>query len=224
MPAGKLRGRVVADGDYPTKGLTVHVRAMSTPNDDRYSVLEYVDSPPVPLFLASEADVITDSDGRFEIPEMACGWLSIDLPGGLNKPYQYQMEEPVDCREAMAKELTLQLRKAVHVHGKCQLIGSNAKLTQFRIGCTRSHKPSSWYPGYEFFVNVDDKGRFEFYSLPGEVSACVDDRKEPELDRFPDWAVSEPEGWNRGCPGMENDYWHSDVHWRRTDPRKDVAL
>jgi uncharacterized GH25 family protein len=191
MPAGQLRGRVVADGPYPVHGLTVHVKTMSEAADWSYTPREYVDGPQVLSFLSSEATATTDSQGRFEIPVIAHGWVNFDIPNGLNKPYQYLKpdqrngEQPPEFRQGNKSELVFRLRKAVNVYGTLVLNGTNKRPSQFRIACAETHK-SQWFDhSVAFLVDIDDGGKFSFYSLPGEGWLSVRTRERPVLDYVP---------------------------------------
>jgi hypothetical protein len=191
MSVGKLQGRVVADGPYSVQGLNVHVKTMSHPASRSYAVLEYINSPPVPSFQSSEATVTTDSEGRFEIPVIAHGWIDFKIDGGLNRPYQYvesdywKDEKPPEFRQGGTSPIEFRLRKAVHVHGKLMVHGSNERPSQFRIACAETHK-SDWFDSdIAFLVDVDDKGNFDYFSLPGIQRISVRTRNNPILDFMP---------------------------------------
>jgi hypothetical protein len=181
LPAEKVHGRVVADGPCALEGLAIHIKTMSTPEDHSYGV--YAPSPP---FLLCETTVITDSQGRFESPRIAHGWLNIKIQDGLNKPFQYLAKTPLEFR-GDPSELVIRLRKAVHISGRLRLFNSDARPSQFRIaGCETRDTPQGSY-AFRFFANIDDQGRFDFYSLPGIENLCVVPRQDPELDRVPGW-------------------------------------
>jgi len=184
MLAGKMRGRVVADSAYPVQGLMVHIKTMSTAVDQSY----WAESS----FLSAEETVTTDSQGRFDIPTIAYGWMKIEIPNGLNKEYQYRTGEPMEFRQGDFAEVVVRLRKAVHVHGVLRLFGSDVRPTRFQIVCgpIGDYTPPivAGYATDDFGVNIDGKGRFDYYALPGEQWLGVKRREDPIFSfRWAEW-------------------------------------
>ena len=189
MPAGKLRGRVVADGPYSTSSLTVHIKTMSETADWSYTPRQYVDGPPVPPFMSSEATVTTDSEGRFEIPVMAYGWVDLKVQDGLNKPYQYADVDASGVapkfEPATESELVFRLRKAINVRGRLVLKNTDEVPSKFWIACAKTYSSRRFNYTVAFLVDVDVQGNFSFYSLPGHGWIGIRSRNQPILGYAP---------------------------------------
>lgn len=73
----------------------------------------------------------------------------------------------------------------MRVHGKLIANGTKQPLSMFRIACAESHK-SEWFDNdVAFLVDVNDKGEFSFYSLPGEGWLSVRTKTFPRLSYIP---------------------------------------
>ena len=71
------------------------------------------------------------------------------------------------------------------MHGKLIANGTKQPLSMFRIACAESHK-SEWFDNdVAFLVDVNDKGEFSFYSLPGEGWLSVRTKTFPRLSYIP---------------------------------------
>jgi hypothetical protein len=71
-----------------------------------------------------------------------------------------------------------------------------------------------------FFVDLGKTGKFDFYSLPGDIVVYVDERREPELDHLPDWESSDPRGANEGQEGLVSSFRGHGAFWQRLETRR----
>jgi hypothetical protein len=107
--------------------------------------------------ISASAQATTDAEGRFEIPALAEGWMSISMPDLRSAPW---LSPPIPVREFPARgttEIELRLARAVRIHGV------------LRDRATGKAPPDSGVASRQGIAMCSADGRYEFYHLPGKT-------------------------------------------------------
>ncbi|HEV3024298.1 MAG TPA: hypothetical protein VGX76_17605, partial [Pirellulales bacterium] len=163
---GRIQGRIEAPDRALVEGVGVYV--VSYP----------FEQPPPADFTLGSASVVSDADGKFEVPALAEGKLMhIFASAPLDQAFLSVPPENVSLVAGKTAELTIPLRPAVRVRGVVREKASGKPLVGVAVGLLDGHGGSAGVP-----TSVD--GRFEFLHLPGQVRMYLFFGKPREL---PGW-------------------------------------
>jgi protocatechuate 3,4-dioxygenase beta subunit len=120
-PVGRVAGRLVAPGDEPIRGVTVHATTL----DGGYAGSGRRGS----------AIVACDPRGQFEIPAIAAGTLTLELQFDPAKspPLRGEAPKQLVAKAGRATEVTIPLRATVNVHGLAREKGTGRPIAGLRI-------------------------------------------------------------------------------------------
>ncbi len=181
---GRVSGRLVANDPAAVRGWSVF--AATIPDDD-------------PTYRGSWAGIgraTTDDQGRFDIPALASGRLTVTLtpPDGSG----YRPEPGHDSQRILkaggTTDVEIGLKKSVKVEGLVRERGTGKPVFGAVVTVMT---PSSATRGYP--VRSDAQGRYTFHSLPGKASIRVSDMPRAFV-RSPDLILRDltvPEGAER---------------------------
>ena len=181
---GRVSGRLMANDPAAARGWTVS--ATTYPDDD----------PAARGSRAGTGHATTDDEGRFDIPTLASGRLSISLtpPDGADHVPEPGHDTARVLKADGASEIEIGLSKGVKVEGLVRERGTGTPLAGTTVNIMT---PSSATRGYP--VRADAEGRYTFRSLPGKVSVQVTGLP-PAFVRAPDLSLrglTVPEGVER---------------------------
>lgn len=151
-PVARVHGKYIADDPAAVRGLTVRVHSMRIGKGPE---------------VYAEATAVTDEDGRFAVPTIAAGELSISTEAP--KPSEYYAPRMVSARVAPGKQARFEigLTKAVHVRGEVRDRDTHRPLAGASLryfGPSQTSMP---------LVTTDANGRYEALALPGAGSRFV---------------------------------------------------
>jgi protocatechuate 3,4-dioxygenase beta subunit len=155
-PTGRVSGRLVADDPTAVRGWSIYASTM--PDDD----------PTERNSWAGTAEVTTDAEGRFTLPSLAAGKLSLFFtpPDGCGYRLSPQPDQTLAAGGVVRVEVTL--ARAVRVEGVVRVKGGGPPIAGACVAVSTPSAPNLGLP-----IWTDDRGRYSFYSLPGQVSASV---------------------------------------------------
>ena len=155
-PTGRVAGRLVADDPAAVRGWVVF--ASTLPDDD----------PSRRGSWAGTAEATTDREGRFEMPPLAAGKLSLSFTPPEGARYR---PAPVPDRTLPAGGevgVEVDLSRAVRVEGVVRERGGGPPVAGVRLAVSTPSTPNRGYP-----IWADDRGRYAFESLPGKATVSV---------------------------------------------------
>ena len=150
-PAGRVSGRVIAEPDKPVAGLPIH--ALTFP--DGYDLGGTLGA----------ATVLTDGDGRFEIPAIAAGRLALVLDLRSRSDLPYRGLPPVNQVVEAGRMTTvrIQLKRVVRLEGVIRERGTGTPIE----GVSPEIPDLAYRLGGNSRPVTDAAGRFEGY-MEGE--------------------------------------------------------
>jgi protocatechuate 3,4-dioxygenase beta subunit len=147
-PAGRVEGRLTAGDPRAVAGVAVRLHSS-------------VDDVDAEVGAGGVAEVVSDDDGRFNVPALAAGTLAVSFRPHGELPYRgdYLNHRPVEPGQTTRLEIPLQ--RAVLVKGAIREAGTGAPVAGARVSIDRDITAP--------FVTTDDQGNYAAYLMPGVV-------------------------------------------------------
>jgi len=209
-PVGRVSGQVMAGRPEAVRGLIVLATTRAEVSRDEEN----------PIYVEGSAQATTDAQGRFEIPAVAAGELSLEFelpprPSHLPEPLQ-----SVRLEAGTTRTFEVTLKPAVRVRGIVREKATGEPLPDVSI---RVESPSS--SASDGSLRTDAAGRFETYVLPGDLSLEADARSgHPPVLAGP-WSTVVPEGVReRAFPPIELLLAHGRVLDERARPVPEATV
>jgi protocatechuate 3,4-dioxygenase beta subunit len=161
-PVGSIRGQVVAGDVRAVANLKVEIQSRPLQTQAVYWAREFVQ---------------TDQEGRFEVPALIAGKVSIRVQTRKELPWRVVERIAADLKEGENKQLAIQLVRGVRFAGAIVDNRSSAPIQNLPVHVLNSDT----HENYE--LTTDENGRFEVYVAPGKVHVSPQDLPRP----FSDW-------------------------------------
>jgi protocatechuate 3,4-dioxygenase beta subunit len=153
--AGRLSGRLVCDRPAAVRGWSITARIL-------------VDDQGGWSWALSEVELTSDDQGRFEVPAIAAGRLSLTLQAPAGSSDWAEPSPTETIRAGQVTRIEVPVRRAVRVEGTIREHGTGAPVSGVKVGV------SSLAPGgvNEYPVS-DDQGRYSCTMPPGTIRYLV---------------------------------------------------
>ncbi|QEH33187.1 ECF RNA polymerase sigma factor SigE [Aquisphaera giovannonii] len=156
--AGRVEGRIVADRPEHARGLTVYLSTEGEAN-----LNDPTGMPP-----EGAAEVVTGEDGRFSVPAIASGNLTIGCRVNPSWPVRPWWQKPIEVIPGATARADIPLVAAVKVRGSIRLNGSGKPIPGASV-----YVGNSGPAGHGETVTSDGEGRFDAYVLPGMLTMQI---------------------------------------------------
>ena len=135
----------------------------------------------------SEAEVLTDADGRFTFDGLGEGTINVVINGdGENKDWTYRAAQDVKLTSGVTSEVTIELIHGVEVEGTVVAQGTSAPVEGAQVGVYGPYRPRT--SGMTIAAVTDARGRYHYRLPSGETYFYV---------------MGPPKGFNR-LPGEDS--------------------
>jgi protocatechuate 3,4-dioxygenase beta subunit len=148
-PVGTLRGRVTADDPSAVSAVKIRLATWLAAGDD--------------LAGGGLAEVVTDAEGRFEVPAIAAGALSAVPVLHAELPFRCRRITGRRVAQGVTNELTINLERAVQVEGVVRDRDSGQPLAGAAIWVDFASSPND-------DPRSDEQGRYRGWLLPGQAT------------------------------------------------------
>jgi RNA polymerase sigma factor (sigma-70 family) len=152
LPVGRVAGRLTAKDGGLVKNRVVQLSSMEDPPSVRGS-----------LYRFGSAEVATDSEGRFDVPALAAGRLTVrvDLPRDAGMVAQEPADRTLKVQAGERTQVQIPLQPGVRVGGVVRERGTGKPLSGVRIHLYHGNNLQ--------IVETDAKGRYTCLVGPGEI-------------------------------------------------------
>jgi protocatechuate 3,4-dioxygenase beta subunit len=149
--AGRVEGRVTAGDPRAVRGLTLHLSTRADPSDD-------------PL-TGGFAEATTDEAGRFMVPTLAEGALTVKFVPHLDLPFRGTFDAHPEVEAGRTTRVEVPLKKGVHVTGVVREQGTGKPLAGALVRL-------DWSPEVPR-LHTDAEGKYEGWIAAGAVTPHV---------------------------------------------------
>lgn len=148
LPVGRIQGRLTADDPRAIAMVPIRLASWLAEGDDSAG--------------GGLAEVVSGADGRFEVPAIAAGALSVNVDAHAELPFRSQAIINRPLKEATTTDLSIRLEHAVRVEGVVRDRQSGEPLADAAI-CFHQQSPYK-------LPRSDKEGRYRDLLLPGSAS------------------------------------------------------
>ena len=157
---GRIEGRLIADQPELARGIPIKIETRQ-PQAIAMHVTEAVATKRPPAF--GTAEVTTDAEGRFVIPEIAEGRIDLSIDGDLRLPVRPRIPDlgSTELKGAETLKLDIPFERCVRVHGLVRVNNTGEPLdgnVSFEYG----------FRQFEH-ATTEAKGKYSGWVLPGNV-------------------------------------------------------
>ncbi len=149
-PVGRIVGQIQAGDPQAVRGLAVRIRTLADPSTALTGVGGF-------------ASVVSDDQGRFTVPAIASGMLSLSIDLRWDLPWRSLLPNRPPVQPGTTTELTIPLKPAALVKGVVQEIGSGRPVAGVGVAVVMDIETP--------LAPSDAEGRFSAYIAPGMARA-----------------------------------------------------
>jgi protocatechuate 3,4-dioxygenase beta subunit len=159
---GRLEGRVTADDPRAVRGLVIHARTWADPSDAPVTWWFRVDEDPG---VGGFAEAVTDAEGRFAIPALAEGTLTLTFVPHQGLPYRGRFPARPDLGAGKTTRMEVPLARAVRMQGVVREQGTGKPIPNAAVMVDWSAEAPR--------VRTDAAGRYSAYVVGQSVTPHI---------------------------------------------------
>ncbi|MHC5538848.1 hypothetical protein ACYOEI_11565, partial [Singulisphaera rosea] len=151
-PVGSVEGRIDAEDPAAVKAVPVRLRTALDLGVEGNDV-------------GGVAEVLTDDQGRFTVPAIARGMLSVAFKPHPDLPYRGRFTNHPPIEVGRTTRIAFSLKQAAHVRGVVRERDTGVPLVGARVMIESNYDIP--------FAVTDAQGRFSAYALPGAITPRI---------------------------------------------------